>query len=119
MLPDGFPQQKQVVEEQLKVLKSLQITVKTSNNINIEASGSKTQSSGSSKKREKTTSFVPNTQRSEIRNKSGDLTMLEKLQLAAPYNLFFTRIPESPETLKQSNSIKITGILVLSLQDFV
>lgn len=106
VLPDGFPQEKQLVEEQLQVLKSLQIS-----GTKVVASGSKTDTSNAYKRREKTTCFVPNTQKNDDKKSGDNLTMLEKLQIAAPYYLFFTRIPESPETLKQTNSIQITGLL--------
>lgn len=110
VVPDGFPQTKELIEEQLKVLKSLHIgSVK--NNSAVVASGSKIQSSGDTKRKEKATSFVPNIQQNKIRNSGDRLTMLEKLEIAAPYHLFFTRIPESPETLKQANSVTITGWL--------
>lgn len=114
ILPDGFPQEKEVVMEQLEVLKSLKkggsLKLADINSVEVQASSSKTQ-----RYREKTTSFVPNVQRNEIRNKSGSLTMQEKLQIAAPYNLFFTRIPESPETIKQPNSVTITGLILQSV----
>lgn len=32
-----------------------------------------------------------------------------KLKCNAPYNLFFTLIPDSPQTKNQNNSIQITG----------
>lgn len=107
MLPDGFPQEKQLVEEQLQVLKSLEIR-----STKVVASSSKTQTY---KRREKTTCFVPNTQQNDVKKSGDSLTMLEKLQISAPYYLFFTRIPESPQTLKQPNSIKITGLLFIFL----
>lgn len=40
---------------------------------------------------------------SSIRN------MQEKLENAAPYNLFFSSIPELPQTVSQENSITFTG----------
>lgn len=36
-------------------------------------------------------------------------TIADKMKKNAPYNIFFTVIPDSPETEQQSNSIKITG----------
>lgn len=36
-------------------------------------------------------------------------TMLEKLEKAAPYNIFFTTIIKSPETAKQPNAVTFTG----------
>lgn len=42
-------------------------------------------------------------------------TMLEKLERAAPYNLFFTTINKAPETLRQPNAITFTDLLCPSL----
>lgn len=36
-------------------------------------------------------------------------TMLEKLEKAAPYNIFFTTVIKAPETAKQPNGITFTG----------
>lgn len=104
-LPDGFPQDKQVVMEQLAVLRSLKQVVSAKKVEQVTASTSKNH------RREKTTSFVPNSMQNKV--SGGSLTMLEKLQIAAPYNIFFTRIPESPETIKQPNSIEFTGKFTL------
>lgn len=103
-LPDGFPQEKQVVMEQLAVLKSLKKVVTAKKIEEVPATSS-------NHRREKTTCFVPNSVQNKISGGNrGSLTMLEKLDIAAPYNIFFTRIPESPETIKQPNSIAFTGI---------
>lgn len=40
-------------------------------------------------------------------------TMLEKLERTAPYNLFFTTISKSPDTLNQFNSATFTGTNVI------
>lgn len=114
VLPDGYPQEKQIVVEQLQILKSLSggmrnsLVNKVNNDISIlgTASGSSTSNSGY-QKITKTTSFVANSE-SKCKRTTG-LTMLEKLKFSEPYNLLFTRIPESPETLKQQDSITITG----------
>lgn len=44
-------------------------------------------------------------------NKSSDakLTMADKMKRNGPFNIFFTTIPEAPETEIQANSITITG----------
>lgn len=119
VLPPGFPQERETVVEQLEVLKSLRKvgTLKVGNpsNAKLESSSSKVQTSYANSRKEKTTSFVPNLKPNEIKNKSGTSTMLEKLQNASPYNIFFTRIPESPETIKHPNSITITDLLCPSL----
>ncbi|EFA13677.2 probable tyrosyl-DNA phosphodiesterase isoform X1 [Tribolium castaneum] len=57
----------------------------------------------------------PSTSSSSVTNTTKPGTMLEKLQNAAPYNLFFTTIPESAETLKHPTSITFTDLLCPSL----
>lgn len=47
-------------------------------------------------------------------------TMLEKLQKAAPYNLFFTTIIKAPQTQQQPNAITFTGkFLMFHILQFV
>lgn len=117
-LPDGYPQEEQIVVEQLKILKSLGGSSSGSNllvkkdNVSLAtviASGSSSSNSTYQKIKKATTSFVSNSDPNYSSNRTTGLTMLEKLKLAEPYNLFFTRIPESAETLKQQESIAITG----------
>lgn len=107
-LPVGYPQDKNVVLEQLQIMKSL--TGSTRNlSVNIDTASESSASSSSYKKVEKTTCFVANS--GTKYTKTTGLSTLEKLKLAAPYNLLFTAIPESSETLKQHDSITITGSL--------
>lgn len=117
VLPDGYPQEKQVVVEQLQILKSLtkpasNLFINKPQNNGLQASTSSSQNSNY-KKLEKTTSFVPNSVPSSTT--TSGLTMMQKVKLAEPYNLFFTRIPESPQTIKENNSISITGTHFLYL----
>jgi tyrosyl-DNA phosphodiesterase-1 len=92
-IPDNLPQNKSVYLEQLEVLGPL-LNVKPE--IKASSSSSSTMSDSSSEEA-----------------KPG--TMLEKLKNAAPYNFFFTTIPKSPDTLKQSNAITFTDLLCPSL----
>lgn len=94
-LPHGYPQERAVVIEQLNVLKSLQ--KKDDLKINNSATPIQTCSRGE------------NTEQIKIKNKSDNLTMIQKLHIARPYNIFFTSIPESSETIKCPNSITISG----------
>lgn len=102
------------------MLKSInKSSIKINNSSNSKTvttkSATETPQTSTGKRKEKTTCFVPNVQQCILNKKPGELTMSEKLQVAAPYNLFFTRIPESPETLKQPNSVQITDLLCPSL----
>lgn len=112
VLPDNFPQARTVVEEQLKVLKSLKkSTASSSGNANKKSSDSTESVAGNSsksqvfKKSEKKTCFKPMENKS-AHKKSNMQDLLEK---TSPYNLFFTKIPDSPATLVQENSITFTG----------
>lgn len=112
-LPANFPQSKNVIDEQLQTLKTLN---KNMSDINLKVdqptssmsntkSGSSKESSSIYKKREKTTSFVPNT---KPLNASGS-NMSERLENAAPYNIFFTKVPDAPQTVSAANSISFPG----------
>ncbi|CAG9820172.1 unnamed protein product [Phaedon cochleariae] len=54
-------------------------------------------------------------QSSNIGMKQRNCTMLEKLEKAAPYNIFINTIPANPETFKQPNAISFTDLLCPSL----
>lgn len=88
-IPENFPLDKAVYFEQLNILRPL-FKIKSV----AKASTSK---------------------EIEIPIVANPKTMVEKLQNAAPYNLFFTTIPKSPETLKHLNSITFTDLLCPSL----
>lgn len=118
-LPSNFPQPKNVIEEQLNVLKSLyknsHQTAKSSDNsksntLNAVSSSSNSQNKEIFKKREKSTIFIPNT--STVKIASG--SMKEKLELAAPYNIFFTKVPDAPMTVTDEHSISFSGVQSLS-----
>ncbi|KAJ3650648.1 hypothetical protein Zmor_016734 [Zophobas morio] len=87
-IPDNYPQDKSVYLEQLEVLGPLVKDKPLAKPSTSQATQSECARPG---------------------------TMLEKLQKAAPYNLFFTTIPKSPDTSKQANSVTFTDLLCPSL----
>lgn len=136
VLPDGFPQPRQVVVEQLTVLKELKIGVsrKTSVSserctitINPDVSGSEKSSktslvnvpstsknaTSSKVKLEKKTVFTPGKLSYQYKS-----SMLSKLDRNEPYNLFFTTIPDAYETLDHPNSITFAGKIYAQLLKF-
>lgn len=112
-LPPDYPQQKNVILEQLQVIKGIrnikpmEKQLESVVNTNGETSRQST--------RQKSTSFVPNTTQSTV--KCSGQTMLKKLEDNAPYNLFFTTIPDSVKTITHKNSITFTDLLCPSLGD--
>jgi len=122
-LPPDYPQSKQVVIEQLDILKGLKgIRQPKDNNVNqkeqqrIQPSTSTSSSVNRLLSKNKSTSFIPNNAKlSGVDQSSGGITMAEKLNANAPYNLFFTTIPDSPATLNQKNAITFTDLLCPSL----
>lgn len=129
ILPENFPQEIHVVREQLEVLKSLQKhsganTKQESQQVSENKPQSKekaTKETETSKpstsnknrtqlnqiRKEKSTVFVPN---SNLKI-SGSCKMIEKFQSAAPYYIFFSNIPDSPEVAKGTNVITFSGKL--------
>lgn len=112
-LPENYPQSKQVVEEQLNVLRSLQGIPQPQSVPKTNPEPSSSSANSPYKKMEKTTSFVPNSQTKQGSSKG--MLMIDRLKAAEPYNLFFTKIPESRETHKQPNSISLPDLLCPSL----
>ncbi|KAF5302230.1 hypothetical protein FQA39_LY10269 [Lamprigera yunnana] len=111
-LPPDYPQQKSVVLEQLEVLRGMR-------NIKSAAAEYKPPSfnvgqTSRMSTRLKSTSYIPNSAESFSKPVSGS-TMMEKLNNNAPYNLFFTTIPDSPETTRHTNTITFTDLLCPSL----
>lgn len=68
----------------------------------------------SSKKLVKTTKFIPTSTYKVVDSNIG-WNMQKKWENAAPYHLFFTKIPDSPPTLYESNAISFTGNLYITL----
>lgn len=125
-LPEGHPQTKQVVAEQVAVIKDVKgirkrkaeanVIEKTASEANqkvfsqASAQISKTEASGSNVRlssKGKPTNFSTN--RTSQSSSSTRKTMAEKMKENAPYNLFFTEINDSPNTLKQKNSVTFSG----------
>lgn len=79
----------------------------------LESGPSSSKSPGKVSRKGKTTKFNSKTEEkpmtSEADVKCNPGTMLDKMQKNSPYNLFFTTIPKSPETYKETNSITFTG----------
>ncbi|XP_031342097.1 probable tyrosyl-DNA phosphodiesterase isoform X2 [Photinus pyralis] len=115
-LPPNYPQQKQIIMEQLEVLKSLRGLQKPAMEENkVKASTSTSSDGGRQSTRQKTTSYIPNsTPSSKMHNGP---SMLEKLEKNAPYNLFFSIIPDSPQTVTHQNTITFHELLCPSLGD--
>nr|XP_022901658.1 probable tyrosyl-DNA phosphodiesterase [Onthophagus taurus] len=117
-LPSDFSQSRQVVVEQLNVLKSLRGNINNGkSNIAIINDVSKQGSSTSvpnttegTKKSKKTTTFVAGNYLGHQK-----YTMAAKMENNKPYNLFFTTIPESYDTLDQKNSVTFADLLCPSL----
>lgn len=118
-LPSDYPQEKKVVEEQLEVLRSLLNIPKQIAQANVskpvEAVASTSSNQKHFQKREKTTSFKPSSETKIIPKDGAGLNMRQKLEIAAPYNVFFTQIPDCPDTLKELNSLTLTDLLCPSL----
>lgn len=118
-LPAGFPQERQVIVEQIEVLKSLLKTDENKNGLNkndsivkpvaIKAESSST--SSFSKKKQKSTSFKPSSDIKLLNSSS----MASKLEKNAPYNIFFTQVPKAVETMNKDNTITFTDLLCPSL----
>ncbi|XP_030766890.1 probable tyrosyl-DNA phosphodiesterase [Sitophilus oryzae] len=128
-IPDNMPQPKDVYLEQLDILRPIiEAAKKPINNIaksqteikeesldsnNMQPSTSKVSRKG------KTTVFNPfsivKTENSELVKNTVAGTMLHKLKVNDPYNLFFTTIPKSPETYKETNAVTFTDLLCPSL----
>lgn len=99
-IPSSFPQDKSVYLEQIEVLRPL---VQKKKETQPQASTSKIPVT------------VEPVRKTSSKNLSSGATMLEKLERAAPYNLFFTKIPKSEETLKNPDTITFTDLLCPSL----
>lgn len=109
-LPSNSEQSKSVVDEQIKILKSLNIKEPlTELKLTPETnkSGSSKDSNYTYKKREKTTNFIPNTKPIDVSASN----MKEKLEYSEPYNIFFTKVPDAPMTVTASNSISFPGFI--------
>lgn len=116
-LPEGHPQTKLVVAEQVAVIRDVKGIRKRKANVGEKAAQkvasaqiSKTEASGSNARlssRGKPTNFATN--RTSASSLSARKTMAEKMKENAPYNLFFTEINDSPNTLKQKNSVTFSG----------
>ncbi|KAG5897164.1 hypothetical protein JTB14_020893 [Gonioctena quinquepunctata] len=118
VIPDNLPQPKSLYLEQLEILRPI-IKESQKQSPNISKGGkpsSLASSSSSSASQSSSTSYRPgDKQNTNTYSKLEKGTMMEKLQRAAPYNLFFTTIIKAPETLKQPNAITFTDILCPSL----
>ncbi|KAI4455409.1 tyrosyl-dna phosphodiesterase 1 [Holotrichia oblita] len=118
-LPPGFPQERQIIVEQLEILKSvLKIGENMNGNNNKESiikpiaiRAEPSSTSSSSKKIQKSTSFKPSSDVKLCNSKS----MASKLEKNAPYNIFFTQVPKAIETMNQDNTITFTDLLCPSL----
>ncbi|KAK5643135.1 hypothetical protein RI129_006980 [Pyrocoelia pectoralis] len=116
-LPSSYPQEKHIIVEQLEVLKGLRGVEKAvieEKNLKPSTSGTNSES-GRQSTRQKSTSFVPNL--NTPCKPAGGQTMLEKLENNAPYNLFFSIIPDSPQTVTYKNTISFHELLCPSLGD--
>ncbi|CAH0560746.1 unnamed protein product [Brassicogethes aeneus] len=143
-IPDGLAQPKQVYLEQLDILrpimkaeagtvyketkaspkasppkidfqKTSKLFEKQYKSVIDEPSSSKTGSTAKQIERKTgiaTLSSISVIQYDKMTTKN---TMLDKFEKTAPYNIFFTQIPKSPDTLKQFNSATFTDILCPSL----
>lgn len=124
VLPDGFPQERKVVIEQLDIIKSLTRTKKTdtvkderanvSRRLDTQNTPNAVESPGgsrSNKKTDKNTSFKPGSNSIIC---SSD-TMASKLEKASPYSIFFIKVPKAVETMTQKNTITFTDLLCPSL----
>ncbi|XP_018573355.1 probable tyrosyl-DNA phosphodiesterase isoform X2 [Anoplophora glabripennis] len=121
VIPDNSPQPKNVYLEQIEILKPI-IAKK---NVSKDSSKQKSMPDLSGDAGPSSSKKVSNKGKTTIYN--GELntgvqlakpgTMLEKLEKAAPYNLFFTTVNKAPETLKQPNAITFTDLLCPSLGD--
>lgn len=100
-IPSKFPQDKSVYLEQIEILRPLLKNTQES------------QPQTSTSKMSVTVDPVPKASPNIIQKD----TMAEKLERAAPYNLFFTKIPKSEETVKNSDTIAFTDLLCPSLGD--
>ncbi|XP_071056640.1 probable tyrosyl-DNA phosphodiesterase isoform X2 [Onthophagus taurus] len=103
-LPDNFPQSRQVVMEQLSVLKTLRI-----DDISTQKDACKDEPSTSNADSNKITSRAVNSPKHQ------KYTMADKMKSNYPYNLFFTTIPKLHDTLNQKNSITFSDLLCPSL----
>lgn len=109
-LPEGHPQTIQVVTEQITVIRDVKgVRKRTAASPKPATSASKSEATAGNTRisaRGKPTNFTPN-------GTSGDSstrkTMAEKMKENAPYNLFFTEINDSPNTLSQKNSVAFSG----------
>lgn len=116
VLPDNMPQPKNVYLEQIEILKPIikYNVPKDSNKQKSmpDLSGDAGPSSKKESNKGKTKVYNAKLDSEAVASykemcKPG--TMLEKLEKAAPYNLFFTTINKAPETLNQPNAITFTG----------
>ncbi|CAH1159517.1 unnamed protein product [Phaedon cochleariae] len=130
VIPDSWPQPKNIYLEQIEILRSLSSSKpkiqnidnnkETSSNIaaskvlqNVSSGNSKP---GSSKTISINQSNIPSTSTTTTyASDSAHGTMMEKLERAAPYNIFFTTIIKAPLTTKQPNAITFTDLLCPSL----
>lgn len=105
-LPSDYPQTKQIVLEQLTVLRDIK-KIKLDINKTVQP-GSSSNEQNRTSSRNKSTTYVPSFSTSK-NNINSKCTTLEKLNQNMPYNLFFTIIPDSSETITQKNAITFTG----------
>lgn len=101
-IPSSFPQDKSVYLEQIQILRSF---VQKKMEIQSQPSTSKMAVT------------IEPAQETSSQNFPSSTTMLEKLERAAPYNLFFTKIIESVETVNNPDTITFTDLLCPSLGD--
>ncbi|KAF2884090.1 hypothetical protein ILUMI_22058 [Ignelater luminosus] len=123
-LPPDYPQDKQVVKEQLEVLRGLrnvkpklEQVASAKEHVEERPSSSSVSKVGDKRlsSRNKSTSYTAQTS-STVSNKSSNMKpMAERLKENGPYNLFFTTIPDAPQTHTQQNSITFTDLLCPSL----
>lgn len=122
VLSDDLPQPKNVYLEQIEVLKPIiaNSVPKDSNKQKSmpDLSGDAGPSGKIVSNKGKTTIYnakLDSAAVSSSKEKCKPGTMLEKLEKAAPYNLFFTTINKAPETLNQPNAITFTGEYMLCM----
>lgn len=113
-IPDNLPQPKNVYLEQIEILKPIIAKTSIPKDSNKQKSmpdlsGGAGPSSGKKVSNKGKTTIYNGELNSGIVQLPKPGTMLDKLEKAAPYNLFFTTVNKAPETLKQPNAITFTG----------
>lgn len=100
-VPATFPLDSSIYLEQLVILKPLIMKNDTSRSSNCTSVAGSSSSVSFTKPLSETVLVKPG-------------TMLEKLQNASPYNIFFTKIPKASNTLTHPISVEFTGINIIS-----